>query len=333
MTARVMAAAAMAVLLVLPLAVTLTGHDGRPGHLEIVETGDGGVVVRFSEPVTPTMAANLTPRLSSGWLDAPPVAIERGGDAEVRSWRVDPPRDPVAGQTAAIDGFDPSFNEAVLLRVIFADGTAMTAFLTARQPAAVLAREDAITSRLQYLWLGAQHIAFGPDHLLFVLGLVLLVRDRWRLVGTITAFTLAHSLTLAAATLGVVSVPVDAIEAVIALSLVFLAVELVRDDRGQHGLMARTPWAVALAFGLLHGFGFASTLLDVGLPQGDVPMALLAFNLGVEAGQIAFVLAVLPLIAVLRDLAGQPRTWARLVPAYAIGTLAMYWVLERVVLS
>jgi hydrogenase/urease accessory protein HupE len=309
-------------------------HDGRPAHLEIVETDDGGVAIRLSEPVSPWVTAHLTPWLSSGWLDGVPAALERGSDVDVRHWRVDPPREPLAGQTLRVDGFDPAFNEAVLVRVIFADGTAITTFLTIRQPSLRITRDTTTAaSRLQYLWLGVQHIAMGPDHLLFVLGLVLLVRDRWRLVGTITAFTLAHSVTLAAAALEVVRLPVDAVEAVIALSLVCLAVELVHAERGRCGLMARVPWAVAMAFGLLHGFGFASTLLDVGLPPGDVPMALLAFNVGVEMGQVAFVLLVLPVLATWRELVREPPAWARLVPAYGIGTLAMYWVAERVAVA
>jgi len=233
----------------------------------------------------------------------------------------------------SVDGFDPTYSEAVLVRAIFLDGHAVTAFVTARQPGIILARERAGSPRGQYLWLGLHHIALGPDHLLFVLGLVLLVRDRWRLLGTITAFTVAHSVTLTVAALGLVRLPVAAVEAVIASSLVFLAAELVHTRRGRHGLMARVPWAVALAFGLLHGFGFASTLIDVGLPAADVPMALLAFNVGVEIGQIAFVVAVLPLVAILSELVDDPPAWVPLAPAYAMGTLAMFWVLERIAVA
>jgi len=191
-------------------------------------------------------------------------------------------------------------------------------------PSFVFTKETAGPASGGYFVLGVEHILFGSDHLLFVLALVLIVRGVGLLVKTITAFTIAHSLTLALATLGVVHVPSTPVEAVIALSIVFVAAEIVRSRRGEHGLTERAPWLVAGTFGLLHGFGFAGALAQVGLPQNDIPLALLFFNLGVEAGQLAFVAAVLCVIALVRRVRLPAPEWAPLVPPYAIGSVAMF---------
>jgi hydrogenase/urease accessory protein HupE len=184
-----------------------------------------------------------------------------------------------------------------------------------------------------YFGLGVEHILFGLDHLLFVAGLMLLIRDRWRLFGAVTAFTLAHSITLALAALGWLFVPMPPVEAVIALSIAFLAAEALRNADGtEDSLAARAPWIVAFGFGLLHGLGFGTALLEIGLPQDAVPIALVSFNLGVEAGQILFITVMLLAAAGVkaarkgRDL---PRA-GRLVPAYGIGALGMFWAFERI---
>ncbi|QDG77702.1 HupE/UreJ family protein [Labrenzia sp. PHM005] len=181
----------------------------------------------------------------------------------------------------------------------------------------------------RYTVLGFEHILEGLDHLLFVLALMIVVRDGWRLVKTITAFTVAHSITLALATLGYVNLPSAPVEASIALSIVFLCVEIVHAARGRKSLTYAYPWIVAFAFGLLHGLGFAGALSEIGLPPSEIPIALLFFNIGVELGQLAFVfviLIVLRMTVVIQI--GIPR-WAELVPTYIIGTLAMNWTLER----
>jgi len=181
----------------------------------------------------------------------------------------------------------------------------------------------------RYLALGVEHILLGIDHLLFVLGLLLIVRGPWQLLTTITAFTLAHSLTLALATFGLVTLPPRTVEAAIALSILFLAVEILHGRQGRRGLTHRFPWLVAFAFGLLHGLGFAGALADIGLPAAEVPVALLFFNLGVEIGQLLFVAAVLSLRWAVRTLQlGWPR-WAEALPAYAIGTIASFWFMQR----
>ena len=181
----------------------------------------------------------------------------------------------------------------------------------------------------RYTKLGFEHILEGLDHLLFVFALMIVVRNGWRLVKTITAFTIAHSITLALATLGYVNLPSAPVEATIALSIVFLCVEIVHAARGRISLTYRYPWIVAFAFGLLHGLGFAGALSEIGLPPNEIPIALLFFNIGVELGQLAFVFVILIALNLLSALRfGFPR-WAELIPTYVIGTLAMYWTLER----
>jgi hydrogenase/urease accessory protein HupE len=224
----------------------------------------------------------------------------------------------------------------VLIRVEMLDGRKWTTIARPSQPWVEIA---AAQSKLQvasaYLRLGMEHILEGIDHLLFILALLILVKGTRRLVTTITAFTVAHSLTLAAATLGFVHVPQAPIEATIALSIVFVACEIVHSRLGRPGLTERWPWLVAFAFGLLHGFGFAGALSAAGLPQDAIPVALLFFNLGVEVGQLLFIAAVLVAIALVRKLARgfslAPPLWAWRVPPYAIGGVAAFWLVQRVV--
>lgn len=182
----------------------------------------------------------------------------------------------------------------------------------------------------RYTSLGIEHILLGIDHLLFVLALLLIVRGAWMLVKTITAFTVAHSITLGLATLGFIHVPSRPVEAAIALSIVFLCVEIVHARQHKIGLTYRYPWLVAFAFGLLHGLGFAGALSEIGLPQSEIPIALLFFNIGVEVGQLIFVAVVLMLAWLLKQVRLDKNDWARITPAYIIGTLAMYWLFERI---
>ena len=183
----------------------------------------------------------------------------------------------------------------------------------------------------RYLNLGIEHILLGIDHLLFVLALLLIVRGSWVLVKTITAFTVAHSITLGLATLGVIKMPTRPVEAAIALSIVFLCVEILHASNRRTGLTYRYPWVVAFAFGLLHGLGFAGALAKIGLPPREIPLALLFFNIGVEIGQLIFVAAVSAVIWALRRRRLDRWAWARAVPVYVIGTLATYWLMTRFV--
>ena len=181
----------------------------------------------------------------------------------------------------------------------------------------------------RYLQLGAEHILFGVDHLLFILGLLLLLQGFWKLIQTVTAFTIAHSITLACAALGIFPVPNAPIEVLIALSIMFLAREIIMGQRGQQTLVHSKPWVVAFAFGLIHGFGFANALGDIGLNQADIPLALLFFNLGVEAGQVAFICVLIVVnLLIMKFLADLLRSAHRGL-AYGLGGIAAYWFVER----
>ncbi len=259
------------------------------------------------------------------------------GDAYIDRWRLTC-NDRLIGQEVHISGLLDSRTD-VIVRVLRAEGIEQTFRLTPTMSSFVIkADESWLTVSTTYLVLGFEHILSGFDHLLFVLALLFLVGSWSRLIGTITTFTVAHSITLVAASFGWVSVPQTPIEALIALSIVFVAVEIVHARRGKHSIAIRMPWVIAFAFGLLHGFGFAGALSEIGLPQHAIPLALLFFNVGVELGQLAFVAAVFGLLFICKfgirrsdpafNIWGMV-TVASLPAAYLIGTLAMFWVLER----
>jgi HupE / UreJ protein len=224
---------------------------------------------------------------------------------------------------------------AVLIRVVPISGEARSYTITTAHPVVTILGAGAPTLQtwLQlaetYINYGIDHILLGADHLLFVLGLIWIVRSGWRLVKTITAFTVGHSLSLAAAAFGIIGVPERPLNACIALSIVFVGVEMVRELRGERGLTSRYPWAVAGVFGLVHGIGFASALAGLGLERRLLPVALLFFNIGVEIGQVAFVLLVLALLWAHRRLDAALPRWGAALPAYAIGSVASFWFLGR----
>jgi hydrogenase/urease accessory protein HupE len=234
------------------------------------------------------------------------------------------------GRPIRIEGLSRTITD-VLVRVSLLEGVTETYIVRAHTPYFVVRGTPSPWQVARsYATLGVAHILGGVDHLLFVLGLFLLVHGRWALFKTITAFTVAHSLTLGVATLGFVTVPQAPVEAVIALSILFLAVELAKQRAQESSLTARFPWGVAFGFGLLHGFGFAGALAEVGLPSTDIPLALLLFNVGVEIGQVLFVGGLLLIAAVLHkwDLISQQR-W-RSAAAYGIGSVSAFWVMQRV---
>lgn len=222
------------------------------------------------------------------------------------------------------------------IRVVPHDGPMEAYTVSVAKPFATAARDPGTDLAVwldlaeTYVNLGIDHILRGIDHLLFVLGLIWLVRSGWMLVRTITAFTIGHSLSLAAATFGWVGIPERPLNATIALSIVFVGVEIVKLQRGEVGLTARYPWSVAFAFGLLHGLGFATALTALGIPQATLPIALLFFNVGVEIGQLSFVMVVLALIWAHRQAKAELPRWGAALPAYAIGSIASFWFLIRI---
>ena len=237
----------------------------------------------------------------------------------------------LVGNTIRFAGLEDTIT-TVLVRVYHIDGSEETHLVHPTAPFVTIRGAAGWTERARsYLQLGVEHIMLGLDHLLFVLGLLLIVKDRWMLVKTVTAFTVAHSITLAIATLGYATAPLPPLNAAIALSILFLGPEIVRVWRGETSFTIRHPWIVAFAFGLLHGFGFASGLTSMGLPRAEIPLALLLFNVGVEVGQISFVILVLLLERSFRTLEIRWPRFAAALPGYVVGSLGAYWTIQRVV--
>lgn len=303
-------------------------HEVRPSYLELIEVRAGEFDVLFKTPMRGDLRLALAPAFSGGTEPLTPTAARATGDASVQTWRLKV-IDPLRGQRIGIVGLDNTMTDA-LVRITFLDGSTWVRRLTPQAPSAEIpARQSGWSVAGLYLKLGIEHILLGIDHLLFVLALLIIARETWLLIKTVTAFTIAHSITLALATLGYVHVPSAPVEAVIALSIVFVAREIIRVQHGEGSLTARLPWIVAFTFGLLHGLGFAGALSEVGLPEGHIPLALLFFNIGVEIGQLLFIAAVLAVIALLHRIWIAWPQWARAVPAYGIGCIAMFWVIER----
>lgn len=304
-------------------------HELRPAYLALHEEADGQIRVLWKTPMRGDLRLVLTLELSARTQRVTPIATRHTGSAAVQTWRMQAV-DPLRGQSIHIAGLEGTMTD-VLVQAELADGTTWTRRLTPAQPTArIPVRETRLAVVGLYLELGLEHILFGIDHLLFVLALLLITSSGRKLLQTVSAFTLAHSITLGLAALGFVHVPQAPVEAIIALSIVFVAAEVVHARRGRASVTVRVPWVVALGFGLMHGFGFAGALTEVGLPQGQIPLALLFFNLGVELGQLLFIAVVLGVVVALRRVRPWlPRGAARL-PPYAIGSVAMFWVIERV---
>ncbi|HSF15096.1 MAG TPA: HupE/UreJ family protein [Vicinamibacteria bacterium] len=300
----------------------------RPAYLELKQKSADTYDVLWKVPaVGESMRLAIHVRFPEGTVQ---VTEPRGVfsiDALIERWTIRRPGG-LAGGEIRIEGLPGSVTD-VLARVEREDGTTQVARLIPSRPRFVVeSPQDESGVARTYLVLGVRHILGGVDHLLFVLALILIVDSRRRLLVTITAFTLAHSITLAMATLGVVHVPQAPVEAAIALSIVFVAAEIVHGLQGRPGLTARAPWVVSFSFGLLHGLGFAGALAEVGLPERAIRLALLFFNVGVELGQVLFVGGVWAVLLVHRPERTWPR-WVQAVPAYAIGAMAMFWVIER----
>jgi hydrogenase/urease accessory protein HupE len=310
----------------------------RPGYLELRQTDPSTYSLLFKIPARgEDLRLAVYVKLPEGTQDVgtPRISFGDGAYVERRTIRRD---GGLTGHAISIEGLSATSTD-VLVRIETLAGAIQTERLSPTRTAFVVqAAPGASEVATTYLRLGVEHILFGFDHLLFVLALVILVRDWRRVAVTVTAFTIAHSITLAAATLGFVNVPGPPVEATIALSIMLVAVEILNARQGRPSLTARLPWLVAFSFGLLHGFGFAGALAEVGLPQHAIPVALLFFNVGVEIGQLVFVAAVLSLIWVLRHVASRlweatrvGRAFDRLdvTVAYGIGVIAAYWLIER----
>lgn len=306
------------------------GHPLDPALLNITESGGGVIEVLWRLPAAQPSNAPISPVLPDKCHELSLPVVSESSQSLTRRWRMDCGALSLTGERIGVEGLDTRKTDA-LVRVQLADGRLIQSVLRANQPFLTIPER---TGSLQvvgdYLALGFEHILTGFDHLLFVLGLMLLVRGWKRLLWTITAFTVGHSITLSLAVLGLVHVPPAPVEALIALSIFVVALEITHNVQGKGSWACRYPWAMALGFGFLHGLGFAGALAQVGLPDGEIPLALFSFNLGIELGQISFVGLVL---TAKFALSRWPVSWpnaAELVPAYIIGSLAAMWVFERV---
>jgi hydrogenase/urease accessory protein HupE len=317
------------------LAGGAAAHRLAPSLLEVREVSPGRVEVFWKTPTLRPTGVDLRPELpevcaaltdpvpggSAGWTGSAAAATLR--------WSADCGEAGLVGLRFRVHGLAESRTQA-LLRLELADGRRLLAVLRGGAPVFVVPeREQPLQVAGDYLGLGFRHILSGLDHLLFVLGLVLLVRSRRMLVWTVSAFTLGHSVTLSLAVLGFLGLPSRLVEILIAVSILVLAVELARGEDAPPSPLRRLPWAMAGLFGLLHGFGFAGALAEVGLPEAEIPLALLFFNLGIEVGQLVFVAAVLAAQWALRPLTAHAPPWFARVPAYGIGSFASWWCFER----
>jgi len=307
-----------------------SAHEARPAYLEIKETAPGRFSVLWRTPVLAGMRLPVVLKLPDDVKNLREPNVQELADSFVERRWIDAGPNGLAGKRIEFPGLQLTITD-VLVRVEMLDGRSWTIIVHPSQPwVEITTTQTRWAVAGVYLKLGVEHILTGLDHLLFVLALLLITGGGWKLVKTVSAFTLSHSITLTAATLGFVHVPQRPVEAVIALSIVFVAAEIVQKYRGRVGIAARAPWVVAFAFGLLHGLGFAGGLRDAGLPQAHIPTALLFFSGGVETGHLLFVATALAVIAVGRRVRVPVPPWADLVAPYAIGTVAMFWVIQRV---
>jgi hypothetical protein len=324
-----------AVISVLALGVVrpsrVRAHETRPAYLEIKETAPNQYELLWRTPVSAGMRLPVILRLPSDTKDLKPPANEELTDSLVERRWVSVP-DGITQKRIDFPGLESTITDVVVHTELL-DGRRFTTIVhPSHSWVEIPASETRRMVVANYVLHGIRHISLGADHLLFLLGLLLIVKDRWMLLKTVTAFTVAHSLTLALATLGYANAPIVPLNAAIALSILFLGPEIVRSWRGRSTFTIRHPWVVAFAFGLLHGFGFASALTSTGLPRPELLLALVSFNVGVELGQLSFVLLVLLLERAFRILEIRWPRWVELVPGYTVGSLGAFWTVQRVLI-
>jgi hydrogenase/urease accessory protein HupE len=325
----VLAVCSCSILFLLLFSSPAIGHEVRPAYLELRQTGPETYDALWKVPGRgEDLRLGLYVELPASCTNVTQPRGSMANNACTERWTVKCEGE-LTGGTIHIAGLTATTTD-VLVRLERLDGTTQVTRLTPSAPSFVVEAAAGVLEVIRtYIVLGVEHILTGIDHLLFVLALLIITRGGWKLVKTVSAFTLSHSITLSAATLGFVHVPQRPVEAVIALSIVFVAAEVVRMHRGLETITARAPWLVALTFGLMHGLGFASGLREAGLPQVHIPAALLFFSVGIESGHFLFIGAVLALIAMVRRIQISLPRWAELVPPYAIGSVAMFWFIQR----
>jgi len=321
--------AAAMVALVSPWAPDVSAHPLAPALLEIHEEPDGRLSVAWKTSLLKVPGSDLRPLLPDACEPVGQAVATESVDSVTTRWTVDCGGQPLVGARIAINDLEGAKTD-VLARVQLADGRVVNRVLRASAPELVVPeRESTLAVMRGYTRLGVEHILTGTDHLLFVFGLMMLVATTRSLIATITAFTLGHSITLSLAVLELARVPSGPVEVLIAFTVFLLAVELARGTDAPATLLRRYPWMMAAVFGLVHGLGFAGALREVGLPSGEIPVALFAFNVGIEIGQLAFVLVLLVVARLAGSLIERLPRWRDAVPAYVLGSLAAAWMFER----
>ena len=310
-------------------------HEVRPAYLELTEVHSGQFAVLWKQPVQPSADPSLTlrlplePRFPARCQESDRAWPELTDESVLLERWVMTCANGLVGDTLEIGGLPRTLTD-VLVRVRLLDGPAVNYLLRPEAPRVVVSDTSGMVGVPAYLRLGVDHLLFGFDHILFVVGLLFFVRRPRQLVHVVTAFTVAHSITLALSTLGILTLSQRPVEAVIALSILFLAVELTRGATSPDAPMVRWPWSIAFGFGLLHGFGFAGALSEIGLPEQAQAMALFLFNVGVEIGQLLVVGVLLTLLKLVRlSRVSVPRLATEL-PVYAMGIVSAYWFVDRV---
>ena len=313
------------IMLALLVSVEASAHRFAPSLLRLFEVGDGQYQVIWKTPAQRISEIPLQPVFPEACSGAPAESTREGTGVLV-SFRLSCPGG-LIGEEIAVTGL-PENSASVLLSLETRDGFYYQSLLNGQQRSFLVPAEPTATEVMrEYSWLGAEHIWGGIDHLLFVFGLLLLVGWNRNLIWTVTAFTVGHSITLSLVTLGFFEYPVALVEFLIALSIFMLALELARKEGA--GLFRRYPWWLAGGFGLLHGMGFAGALAEVGLPQSELPLALLFFNIGIELGQLAFIAAIMAVWQLLKRLPSMDAAVLRPVPVYVLGSLSAMWCIER----
>ena len=323
MLAATRACCAGLVALVAVAAAPIAAHEVRPAYLQLEETDPGVFSVLWKQPVLQDRRLPIDPRFPEECAALSPVLREVTGAALLQTWTI---RCPLREGGIHISGLSRTITD-VMVEVSRLDGEQSTHLLRPEAPSLDLS--DPAPPVAAYLTLGVEHLVFGIDHVLFVIGLVLFIPSRWALLKTITAFTLAHSITLALSVLELVRLPQGPVEAVIALSILFLARELALPEERRSALTRGRPWIMALLFGLLHGFGFAGALADIGLPRDQLALSLFLFNVGIELGQILVIAVLLLLLWVARRIAGNIGVAER-VFVYGMGSMAAFWTFDRI---
>lgn len=312
------------------LTVQSMSDELRPAYLEVTENKQNIFSLLLKVPAKGSKKLDIKVELPRSCTNITPLSTHFVNNAHLEQWSVECVEG-LVGKTLAFQGLTRTSTD-LLLRLELLNGTSQSILLTPTKTSYQIPQEASSLQIVKtYTWLGITHILMGFDHLLFVFALLLIVKNMRRLLWTITAFTLAHSITMAGATLGFIHIPQQPVEAMIALSILFLAMEIVHEKQGKVGLTSRFPWLIAFIFGLLHGFGFAGALAEIGLPQQAITLALIFFNIGVELGQLVFVTAVV-LIGLALQRLKHPNVLQKveMVVVYSIGGLSSFWVFERI---